>query len=121
MEKIRVLLVDDEGELITTMVERLEYRGVEADFAVSGIEALEKIKKSQFDVVVVDLKMPGMSGTEIIKKVQAEHPGIPILLMTGHGISLEDEDIPPGIFDYLPKPINLEELIIKMREAIGRV
>ncbi|MBL7191676.1 response regulator [bacterium] len=118
MDKIRTLLVDDEIELITTMVERLEYRGVEADFAVSGADALEKMKYAEFDVVVVDLKMPGMSGPDIIRAILKNYPKIPILLMTGQGMSLEGEDIPKGIVGYLPKPVNLEELITKMREAI---
>ncbi len=118
MERIRALLVDDEEELITTMVERLEYRDIEADCALSGPEAIEKMKIGAFDVAVVDLKMPGMSGTDLIRIIHRDYPHIPVILMTGHGFSLDDEEVPEGVIDYLPKPVNLEELISKMRKVI---
>ena len=118
MEKIKVLLVDDEHELVTTLVERLEYRDVEADYALSGPEALAKMKDTDFNIAVVDLKMPGMSGPDLIREIQILYPEIPIILMTGHGFTTEDEDLPDGIADYLPKPVSLKELISKMYEVM---
>ncbi len=118
MEVIKALLVDDEEELITTMAERLEYRGVEADFAFSGSEALGKVHKREYDVVVIDLKMPGMSGADLIRAILRDYPRLPILLMTGHGFSIEGEEIPEGVVDYLPKPVKLDDLILKMQEAV---
>ncbi len=120
MDKMKVLLVDDEHELVTTLVERLEYRDIEADCAFSGLEALEKMLNAAYSVIVVDLKMPGMSGSDLIREIQKRHPEIPVLLMTGHGIRIEEEDIPEGIADFLPKPVSLTELISKMYEVTGK-
>ncbi|TKJ39754.1 response regulator [candidate division LCP-89 bacterium B3_LCP] len=118
MSKFRALLVDDEKELMTAMVERLGYRDVEADYALSGAEAIEKMRNSDFDVIVIDLKMPGMSGTELIGIIKRDHPQVPVILMTGHGFSLDGEDVPEGVVEFLPKPVNIEELIEKMQKVI---
>ena len=118
MKRIRTLLVDDENELITTMVERLDYRDVDADIATSGSEALEILKKKSYDVIVIDLKMPGMSGSDLIRVISRQYPDLPILLMTGHGFVDDDEELPPGIEDYLPKPVKIDELVAKMKEVL---
>jgi len=116
--QLKILLVDDEGELISTMAERLEYRDVEAHFALSGAEALEKMQSHAYHAVVIDLKMPGMSGVELIRAIQHKYPHIPIFLMTGHGFSLDGEELPDGIIDYLPKPVKIDELVDKIRQAV---
>lgn len=118
MKNIRALLVDDEKELMTAMVERLEYRNVEAEFALSGYEALEKLKIGGFNVIVVDLKMPGMSGADLIKAIRRDYSDLPILLMTGHGFTINGEDIPEGVADFLPKPLKIEELVSKLFEVV---
>jgi DNA-binding NtrC family response regulator len=119
VDKFRVLLVDDEEELVTTLVERLAYRGVEAEYALGGQRAIEKMREADFDVVVLDLKLPGMSGTDVIKTIKEEHPHVPVIMITGHGSPHDGpEEKPEEAFDYLPKPIDLEDLIEKMREAI---
>ena len=119
MDNYRVLLVDDEEELVSTLVERLGYRGVVAEFALSGNEALQKIREKTFDVVVIDLKMPGMSGVEVMKIIKLEQPAVSVLLITGHGAPSDElEDIPEGITDCLSKPINIEDLIGKMTEVL---
>jgi len=119
VDTYRVLFVDDEEELVTTLVERLEYRGIDADFALNGNDALKMMRQEPYDVVVVDLKMPGMSGAEVMQILLREYPKVPVLLITGHG-SLEDEpeEKPEGAFDYLHKPINLEDLLAKIQEAL---
>ena len=122
MNKYKVLFIDDEEELVTTLVERLEYRGVDADFALSGSEAIEKMRESTYDVIVLDLKMPGMSGAEVMKIIKREYPQLPVLLITGQGsIEEEQEEKPEGAFDYLEKPIDLKDLIEKMQEAVSSV
>jgi DNA-binding NtrC family response regulator len=120
MNKTRVLFVDDEEELVTTLVERLGYRGWDADFALSGRRAVEKMKDNPYDIIVLDLKMPGMSGADVMKIIKRDFPNIPVLLITGHGSSVDetDEERPEGAFDYLAKPIKLEDLIDKMQEAL---
>jgi DNA-binding NtrC family response regulator len=119
VEKFRVLLIDDEEELVSALVERLGYRGVDAEFALNGMDALEKMRVSEFDVIVLDLKLPGMDGTEVLKKIKAGYPHVPVLMITGHGSMSEGpEEKPDEAYDFLAKPINLEDLIKKMQEAI---
>ena len=121
MSDIRVLLVDDERELVTTLVERLAFRGVAADYAVSGAEALEKLQQDGFTVVVLDVKMPGMSGLDVLSAIKKDFPNMPVLLITGHGSPADDGKIPVDAFDYLPKPISLERLLQKIREAAASI
>jgi DNA-binding response OmpR family regulator len=120
MPKFTALLIDDEEELVTALVERLGYRGIEAEYALDGYQALTKMREKKFQVVVLDLKLPGMDGLEVLRKINKDYPGIPVLLITGHG-SPEDRISmkPDGAADYLVKPINLEDLIAKMEEAVG--
>ena len=118
MKRIKVLLIDDELELISTLAERLEYRDIDADIALNGNEALEKFEQNQYDLLVIDLKMPGMSGPELINKVKEKDSEIPIFLMTGHGITLDGEEIPEGIVDYLPKTVKIDVLIQKIQEVL---
>ncbi len=120
MDNFRVLFVDDEEELVVTLVERLGFRGVEAEYALNGTVALAKLHDAEFDVVVLDLKLPGMSGAEVLGVIKQDYPQLPVLMITGHGSSSETpEDRPPGAYDYLAKPINLEDLMTKMKEAIA--
>lgn len=122
MDQFRVLLVDDEEELVTTIVERLGYRGWIAKYALNGHEALQMIQHETFDIIVLDLKMPGMSGEEVFEKMQEKQFNIPVLMITGHGGSVEEEEKQiDGIADYIAKPINLEDLIAKMQETIRSI
>lgn len=106
MKLLRVLLVDDEEELIETIVERLEFRGIDARWVSSGKEALACLKDSPYDVVVIDLKMPGIDGLELKSLVEKAFPGTQILLVTGHGGSEAGEDP-----DVLMKPFSIETLV----------
>jgi len=122
MDKYKVLFIDDEEELVSTLVERLEYRGVSADFALNGSEAIKMMRENSYDVVVLDLKMPGMSGSEVMSIIRKEYPQLPVLLITGHGsLDEEQDEKPEGAFDYLEKPIDLKDLIEKMQEAVSSV
>lgn len=119
MPKFRALLIDDEEELVSTLVERLGYRDIEAAYALDGPEALQKMQKSPFDVVVLDMKLPGMDGLEVLRRINLTYPEIPVLLITGHGSPASQiSEKPPGVYDYLVKPINLEDLITNMQMAI---
>ncbi len=120
MDRFRVLLVDDEEELVTALVERLGFRSIDADYALGGLEALEKMKTGKFDVVVLDLKLPGMDGVAVLKSIKKEYPQVPVLMITGHG-SVADpvETRPEEAYDFLPKPIDIEDLIDKMKEAVA--
>lgn len=120
MDKIRVLLIDDEEELVSTLMERLAIRDVEADWVVSGAEALETLKQKTFDAVVLDVKMPGLGGLEVMKIIKEKYAHVKILLITGQGAL--DEEIartPPEAYDVLLKPINIEILVQKLTEAVS--
>jgi DNA-binding response OmpR family regulator len=121
MPKFTALLVDDEEELVTTLVERLGYRGIEAEYALDGYQALSKMREKNFQVVVLDLKLPGMDGLEVLRKINQGYPAVPVLLITGHGSPGDKMFLKPeGAADYLVKPVNLDDLIAKMEEAVGR-
>jgi DNA-binding response OmpR family regulator len=120
MSKFRALLIDDEEELVTTLVERLGYRGIESEYALDGYDALNKMKDGNFQVVVLDLKLPGLGGLEVLRRLKSGWPDVPVLLITGHGSPNESGEAPPeGVYDYLIKPVNLDDLIAKMREAVA--
>ncbi|MFZ5979045.1 MAG: response regulator [Candidatus Zixiibacteriota bacterium] len=119
MKDIKILLVDDEEELVSTLVERLRYRNIDAEYLLNGAAAIQRMREKKFDVVLLDLKLPGISGIETMRVIKKEHPDIPIILITGHGSLINGEDMPKGAFDYLPKPVDLDILILKIREAVG--
>ncbi|WP_448384084.1 response regulator [Desulfosoma sp.] len=119
MEMFRVLLVDDEREFVTTLGERLEIRGLTVRIAYDGPEALQALEAEPFDVVVLDVRMPGLSGLEILKRMKTSRPDVPIILLTGHSATRDGiEGMRLGAFDYLMKPIDIDRLLEKMREAV---
>ena len=115
-----ILLVDDEEEFVSTLAERLEIRGFESKAAYSGDQALSLIENNDYDVVVLDVKMPGMDGLEVMDQIKARRPEMPVILLTGHGSTKEGMDgMHKGAFDYLMKPLDIDELISKIQEALG--
>jgi DNA-binding NtrC family response regulator len=118
MGSLRVLFVDDEEELVSAVVERLRIRGIDARGATTGAEALALIDRETFDVAAVDVKMPGLGGLEVVRRVKREHPGLQVILLSGHG-SRDDavEGKRLGAFDYVEKPINIDILIDILRAA----
>ena len=119
MDNFCALIVDDEEELASTLVERLGYRGIKAQYAINGDLALEVLKDSSFDVIVVDLKLPGISGEELLGIINKAYPDIPVLMITGHGCGEGSGfEKMTGAFEFLPKPIDISELINKMKKAI---
>lgn len=119
MNSFHVLFVDDEEELVTTLVERLGYRGIEADYAINGETGLEKLQHEKYDVVVVDLKLPGMSGEELIGIIKTSYPKLPIITITGHGSTIGDDNSHQHrVGAFLQKPIDISVLIEKMKDVI---
>lgn len=115
-----ILLVDDEEEFVSTLAERLEIRGFESEAANSGDQALSLIESNDYDVVVLDVKMPGMDGLEVMDHIKTRRPEMPVILLTGHGSTKEGMDgMHKGAFDYLMKPLDIDELISKIQEALG--
>jgi two-component system OmpR family response regulator len=117
-EEFRVLIVDDEEDFVVTLEKRLRKRNLEVGTALDGAQALKLIKEKDFDVVVLDVKMPGMDGLEILGQIKQMKPLIEVIMLTGHA-SIESgiEGMKLGAFDYLMKPINIDELMAKMRSA----
>lgn len=116
--KASILLVDDEEEFVSTLAERLEIRGFQPEAATSGQQAVELMENRHFDVMVLDVKMPGMSGFKVMEKAKELRPDLPVILLTGHG-STDDgvQGMHQGAFDFLMKPLDIDELISKIREA----
>jgi len=122
MDYFNVLVVDDEEDFIETMVNRLKKRKIDASGVLSGEEALGLMKKKEFDVVLLDIKMPGgMDGIETLKEMKKIQPLAEIILFTGHAsVETSIEGMKLGAFDYLLKPITLEDLLPKLVQAFER-
>jgi two-component system OmpR family response regulator len=121
MEKFRVLVVDDEDDFRNTLIKRLETRKVPVTGAAGGDEALALLKEQDFDVVVLDVKMPGRDGIETLQEMKKLKPQLEIILLTGHA-SVESgiQGMRLGAFDYIIKPTPLDELLDKMQQAFDR-
>ena len=118
MADYRVLLVDDEEEFVSALSERLMLRGIEVDSALNGEEALALMVEKVFEVVILDVMMPGLGGLEVLKQIKSTHPNTQVILLTGHGSTREGiEGMRLGAFDYLIKPVDIEEMLEKMKEA----
>lgn len=115
---MRVLLVDDEQELVATLAERLEMRGIEATWASDSNTALERVRQERFDIALLDVKLPNMNGLELKRLIEAECPWMKFIFLTGHG---SDEDFvacsaESGCDYYLIKPVQIDVLMGKLNE-----
>lgn len=122
MDYFRVLVVDDEEDFLETLVNRLGKRNIDTTGVKSGEEALELMKEKLFDVVILDVKMPGgMDGIETLREIKKIQPLSEVLLLTGHAsVETSIEGMKLGAFDYLLKPVKLEELLTKMAQAFEK-
>lgn len=122
MDDIKILLVDDEGEFVTTLAERLDIRGLPVRVARNGEEALRLMDADPADVMVLDLLMPGLSGMEVLKRVKAAHPKVEVIMLTGHGSDRDrDECLRLGATGYHKKPLDIEALLDSVRAAARRL
>ena len=120
---MRALFVDDEVEFLELMHKRLTRRGMEVVTASDGQTALNLLDQAMqagqtFEIVVMDVRMPGMDGLETLRHMKEKAPKIPVILLTGHacmGVAVQGLDL--GAYDYMLKPVAISELIIKMEEA----
>ena len=111
-DAVRVLIVDDEGELVSALVERLNLRGFQAAGVTTGVEALAYLADTSVDVVVLDVKMPGLGGLEVIRRIKEQRANLQVILLTGHGSSQDaDRGMELGAYDYLMKPVKIDELV----------
>lgn len=117
-DPIRLLIVDDEVGFVNILAKRLRRRNMEVTSAYTGTEAIQILRKQDFDVAVLDLKMEEMDGIEVLKIFKKMDPKMVVIMLTGHGSEqAAREGIEFGAFDYLTKPCELEELLAKIREA----
>jgi DNA-binding NtrC family response regulator len=119
---MNVLLVDDEAPFVEALAKRLDKRGVTVSTAFSGPEALQKLESnSRIDVVVLDVKMPGMDGLETLKAIKSSYPLVEVVMLTGHAtVESAIEGMKFGALDYLMKPCEMEILVAKLEEAKGK-
>lgn len=117
-EKIKLLIVDDEIQFLNALAQRLEIRGFHVTKATNGAEALQAARSDKFDLALLDLKMPGLDGKEVLQLLKKEHKHLEVIILTGHG-SLDSavECTKLGAYGYLPKPYELENLIKVLQEA----
>ena len=119
--QIKVLLVDDEEGYVSVLAKRMTKRQVEVIVALSGAEAIQTLRKKDFDVAVVDLKMEDMDGIEVLKIFKKMDPELPVVMLTGHGSEQAARDgLALGAFDYLTKPCDLEVLLATVTKAAER-
>jgi DNA-binding NtrC family response regulator len=117
---IKILLVDDEKGFVDVISKRMSKRNIEVAKAYSGKDALQALRKADFDAVVLDLKMEDMDGIEVLKIFKKIAPDLPIIMLTGHGSEEAARDgIRFGAFDYLTKPCDFDELILKIQEVVS--
>jgi DNA-binding NtrC family response regulator len=115
---VRVLLVDDEVDFAETLAERLETRGFAVATAPSGEDALAKLRDSTFDVIVLDVVMPGLGGMETLREIKRLQPLVEVIMLTGHAtVETAIEGMKHGAFDYLMKPTDTPDLVAKISAA----
>ena len=119
MEKMKIMLVDDEERFLKTTKKLLEKKGYAVLTAVSGEEALEKLKIQNVHVVILDVKMPGMDGNETLKAIKTLYPLVEVIMLTGHGtMDSAIDGLKSGAFDYLVKPADIDDIMEKATEAM---
>ena len=116
--KIKLLIVDDEVDFLEALGERLEMREFHVRTVTSAVDALELCGAEKFDLALIDLKMPGMDGQELLARIKAEHRFLEVIILTGHGsLGSAVECAKLGAFSYLPKPYHLDELLKVLEDA----
>lgn len=118
MKEFKVLMVDDEEDFVKTLAERMQMRDLDSDVALSGEAALQIVEDQVPDVMVLDLKMPGIDGMEVLRRVRKAYPQVQVVILTGHGSEKDEAEARRlGAFAYLQKPVDIEKLIITLKNA----
>ena len=118
MDEANVVLIDDEEAFVTTLQERLEMRGFSPRVALNGQDGLELIAQEPPDVVILDLRMPGMSGLEVLRRIRKSWPGLPVIMLSGHGSDQDfDSCMNLGAALYHKKPLDIDVLLEGIRSV----
>lgn len=116
--KAKVLLVDDEAEFLATLAKRLEMRGLKVKTAGNGEDALTAVESDDFDLIILDLSMPGIDGLETLKRIKAKRPDVESIMLSGQGsVRTSIEAMKLGAEDFLQKPVKISELMEKISGA----
>lgn len=119
--KSRLLIVDDEEQFVAALSERLSMRGYDVTTSHTGEDAVEKISNYNFDVVILDVRLPGIEGTEVLREIRDLKPLTEVIMLTGHGtMEMAIEGMKLGAFDFLMKPCDTENLTVKIDKAHER-
>lgn len=118
---MRVLLVDDEVEFVSTLAERLAIRGIHVEWATTGSDALKRVESESFDLAILDMKLPRIGGLELKEKLHAICPAMKFMFLTGYGSEKDFQAVSAqfGKDYYLVKPVDIEVLIEKMNAIVG--
>ena len=117
----KILIVDDDKGIRQTLRDILEFEKYQVEEAVDGLDCMVKIKQGSYDVVILDIKMPKMDGMDVIEKIQAKKPDLPVVMISGHGnIDTAVEAVKKGAFDFISKPPDLNRLLITIRNAMDK-
>ena len=116
---IKILLVDDEKKFAVMLSKRLALRGIDVDYVFSGEDAVKKIESHRYDLAILDVKMPGIGGIELQKKLRKRDPNLKFIFLTGHGSGNDFQLGSAEASHYLAKPLQIEALVKILREEIG--
>jgi len=117
-EKLKVLLVDDEKEFVESLSERLELRSLDAEIAYDGEQALQAVKQGAPNFMVLDLRLPGIDGIEVLRRIKKTNPDVQVVVLTGHGTDKDEaEAMRLGAAAYLEKPVDIDRLVRTMNKA----
>ncbi len=121
MNKFRVLIVDDEPDFVETIVKRLKGKGLDAEGVLNGRDAVARLDEAEFDVCVLDVKMPGMDGLETLSEIKKKNSLMEVIMLTGHG-SVESGilGLQLGAYDYIMKPVPFDDLLKRITQAYER-
>ncbi|RMD69088.1 MAG: sigma-54-dependent Fis family transcriptional regulator [Bacteroidetes bacterium] len=118
---VKILIVDDEKSIRRTLREILEFEKYEVDEAADGLECLVKVKRTRYDVIILDIKMPKMDGMEALERIQGLAPDTPVIMISGHAtIDTAVEAVKRGAFDFISKPPDLNRVLITIRNALDK-
>ena len=121
VEDCKVLLVDDEVEFLETLVKRMKKRDLDVEGFGSSREALDRMDRESCDVLVLDVRMPGMDGMETLREIKKRHPLVEVIMLTGHAdVEVAIQGMELGAFDYLMKPMDIDDLLYKIQDAFKK-
>jgi DNA-binding NtrC family response regulator len=121
MDVFKVLIADDETEYLETLVKRMKKRQLDITGVESGEKALKWLEQNLADVVVLDVRMPGMDGIQVLREIKTKYPMVEVIILTGHAnVEVAIEGMELGAFDYLMKPMDIDELLYKIQDAFKK-